>query len=268
MVNKDVWKFLNSIEYEYKYAGKYGAKGEKRAKRKKATPEQIKKQNQKNREKRMRRLIKANFSQGDIWAALKYPEGARIPLGEVKKHLRAFLAAMRKEYKKRGETFKFVYRMEIGKRGGIHIHILVNRSRGKPDTDLLMQAVWTHGRVNFQSIYEAGGYKKLADYIVKQPDEEVWEQLSMFPKPEQKELIKYSSSRNLIRPAPERHTYKRSPIRRLLKEGPEPTPGYYIDRDSIECGTNPYTGLSYYHYTEVRIDEWSRGRPDGGGDSS
>ena len=49
MYNRDRWIFSNSIETEYKFAGKYGAKGEKRAKRKKATPEQMAKQNQINK---------------------------------------------------------------------------------------------------------------------------------------------------------------------------------------------------------------------------
>ena len=37
--HRDLWEFADSAEYEYKYAGKYGAKGEKRRARKKATPE-------------------------------------------------------------------------------------------------------------------------------------------------------------------------------------------------------------------------------------
>ena len=52
---KDTWTFPNSNEYEYKFAGRYGAKGEKRQQREKATPEQIQKQNQSNREKKVRR---------------------------------------------------------------------------------------------------------------------------------------------------------------------------------------------------------------------
>ena len=49
---KDTYEFLNSNDIEYKWEGKYGAKGEKRQKKKKATPEQMKKQNQwKKREK-------------------------------------------------------------------------------------------------------------------------------------------------------------------------------------------------------------------------
>lgn len=252
---KDVWRFPNSIEYEYKYAGKYGARGEKREKRKKATPEQIKKQNQANREKRMRRLIKANFVPDDLWTTLKYPEGTRKGVDAVKKDLRQFLADMRKEYKKRGEIFKFVYRMEIGQQGGIHIHILVNRARGKPDTDILIQSLWSHGRANYESIYEQGGYQKLANYIVKPPDEEMEGQLSLFPEQARKELVKYSSSRNLIRPEPERTVYRRWTVKSLIEQGPKPTPGYYIDKNSIRSGVNRYTGMSYFHYTECRIEE-------------
>ena len=79
MYNRERWIFLNSIETECKYAGKYGAKGEKRAKRKKPTPEQVAKQNQINKENRIRRLIKANFYPSDLWVTLKYPKGTRKP---------------------------------------------------------------------------------------------------------------------------------------------------------------------------------------------
>ncbi|BCK01437.1 rolling circle replication-associated protein [Anaerocolumna chitinilytica] len=251
---KDVWEFTNSKEYEYKYAGKYGAKGEKRGKRKKATPEQIKRQNQSNREKKMRRLIKANFIPDDLWNTLKYPKGTRIPLEGVREHLKDFLIALRKEYKKRGEPLKFIKRMEIGEQGGIHIHILVNRLKNA-QTDLIIQQCWQQGSVNHESIYEHGGYKKLANYIVKLPDEEMEGQLSFFPEEERKELVSYSTSRNLIRPEPERTEYRRWTVRDLIENGPKPTPGYYIDKDSIHYGVNPYTGMSYYHYTEYRIEE-------------
>ena len=114
-------------------------------------------------------LIKANFKKYDLWCALKYPKGKRKPLGEVMKDLRNFHAAMRREYKKAEEIYKFVCRVEIGKRGGIHIHILINRSRAKPETDIMIARCWKHGTVNFESIYEFGGYKDLAEYIVKLP---------------------------------------------------------------------------------------------------
>ena len=58
----DIFRFGSSIEYEYKYKGNYGAKGEKRQPKKKATPEEIAKHNQYNKVKTVRRLIKSNLS--------------------------------------------------------------------------------------------------------------------------------------------------------------------------------------------------------------
>lgn len=253
---KDTWKFPDSIEHEYKFAGKYGAKGEKRAKKKKITKEQIANQNQQNREKRMRRLMKENFSPGDLWTTLKYSAGTRKEIKEVDRDREKFLSAMRRAYAKRGQPFKYIYRIEIGAKGGIHIHMVINRLDG--DTDLLIQEKWPHGRVNFENIYKSGGYKDLAAYIVKQPNEEQNEQLSLFPEEERKKLIKTGSSRNLVRPEPERKKYTRRTMRKVIEEGPKPTPGYYIDKDSIVQGVNPYTGMSYLYYTEYRLKEWSR----------
>lgn len=267
----DIFHYPNHIEYEYKWAGRYGAKGEKREKKIKPTPLQIKRQNQLNREKLVKRLLMANFFPGDLWVTLKYPAGKRKPVWEVKKDISRFIASLRGKYKKRGQALKFIYRVEIGKKGGIHIHLVVPRIRGE-DTDLLVQESWKHGRANFESIYESGGYEKLASYIVKQPDEEVKEQLSLFPEKERKEFVKYSCSRNLIRPQPERKEYRRRTLRKLFEEGLKETKGFWIDKNSIYSGTNPYTGYSYLHYTENRIktiesrEEWEQYRKGGGGD--
>lgn len=264
----DTFRFPNSIEYEFKFAGKYGAKGEKRQPKKKATPEQIKLQNQLNREIKVRRLIKANFFPEDLWVTLKYPAGTRKAVRKVKNDMKNFLDRLRYQYRKRGYILKFISRMEVGKKGGIHIHILVPRMRGE-DTDLIVQEAWGHGRVNFQSVYEYGGYEKLANYIVKQPDEETAVQLSFFPEEERKEFIKYSCSRNLERPVPERKTYRRWTLKRLIEEGIKPSPGYYVDENSIYSGINRFTGMSYLRYTECRLEtfsreEWTRQQKGGG----
>lgn len=270
---KKTYRFKDSIEYEFSYAGKYGAKGEKRAKKKKPTKEQIRKQNQRNREIRTRRLIKANFTQGDLWCCLKYPEKYRIPLEEVKKDLKKFIDMVRKTYKNKGKVLKYIYRLEIGERGGIHIHILVNRI-WNAQTDIILLKAWekvlqrrkipakrTSGLLDYKSIYDSGGYKKLAEYIVKKPEEgtEEYEQLALFPPEDQKQLIRISSSRNLIRPEPEEKLYTHWNMRRILENGPKPRKGYYIDKESIVSGINPYTGMSYFKYTEIRIrgkTEW------------
>lgn len=247
------WHFSFSKEHEYSYAGRYGAKGEKRVKRKKATPEQIAKQNQTNRKIRMRRLIKDNFDKGDLWITLKYPAGTRLHAEDMKKDMKAFLGRCRKAYKEQEETFKFIYRMEIGEYGGSHIHILVNN----PDsmkTDKLIAELWRKGGIDYTPTYRAGGFDKLAWYITKPATEEVEQQLSLFPE-ERKEFLAYSTSRNLIRQEPEIKASSHRTVRKLIENGPKPTPGYYIDEKSIRCGVNPYTGLSYLKYIEYLIGE-------------
>ena len=250
---KDAWRFSHSTEYEIKFAGRYGAKGEKRKKRKKPSPEQIKRQNQQNREKNVRRVVKANFNPGDYWATMKYPKGTRKTIKEIRKDLKRFLDNTRNAYKKHGESFKFILRIEIGKNGGIHIHILFNRGNIK-NVDMLIQEKWKYGRVNFQTLYEEGGYDRLAKYIVKEPDEEQYEQMQMFNREEQKQLVKYSTSKNLVRPKPERKFYRRRTVRKIIENGPEPSPGYYIEQDSVVMGENPYTGMNYIHYTECLLE--------------
>lgn len=266
------YTFKDSIEYEYVYKGRYGAKGEKRAPKKKATKEQIAKQNQRNRENTLRRVIKLNFIEGDLWICIKYPKGYRPSLEQVEKDMEHFRNNVGYAYKKRGSPFKWIHRLEVGKRGGIHAHMILNRIEG---ADLILEQKWrailkkcgfpekkAAGMINYSSIYGEGDYKDLAEYIVKQPEEDSEEekQLSLFAPVQQKRLLKISTSRNLIRPEPEEKEYKHWTMRKILDEGPEPTPGFYIDQDSIICGINPYTGTSYLYYTEYRI----RGRTERG----
>ena len=111
---KDVYRFTNSNEVEIAGLYNYGAKGERREKKERPTPEQIAKQNQINREKRMRRLLKKNFKRGDWWLTLKYPQGTRKELEEVLKDLGKFIRNVGDAYKRRGYPFQ----VGIPDRGG------------------------------------------------------------------------------------------------------------------------------------------------------
>ena len=259
MYAKDSWYLINHIEHEYKYQGRYGAKGEKRRKKKKATPDQVAKQNQYNREVRCRRLLRGNFYPGDYWATLKYKKGTRKCMEDFTKDMKKFLREMRREYKKRGVPLKFIYRLEIGKRGGLHAHIVINRLHGQAHTDLIIRDAWQkaapEGCVDYTTIREQGGGRELAAYITKQAGEEVDGQMCLFSKKDQRKLIRISSSRNLVRAEPVRKVYRHWTMRKILENGPKPTPGYYIDKDSIRAGVNRFTGFSYYKYTEVRIGQ-------------
>ena len=250
-------------DYEYTWAGNYGAKGETRAPRKKPTPEQIEKQNQRNKEKRVRREMLLNFHEGNYWITLKYQKGYRPSTEQVKKEFKNFRDRLGRRYRSRGQPLKYIYRLEIGKQGGVHIHFLVNDIGG---TDKLVAKEWKKVQqsagVYFAHAYEEGGFQALAEYVTKKPKGKALEQLSLFPEEEQKQYISYNGSRNLIKPVPDKDTkeYSHWTMAKILRDGPTPTPGYYIDKSTIRSGINRFTGYSYLYYTERRIDR-KRGDP-------
>lgn len=248
---RDKFDLGRENEIEIKFPGKYGAKGEKRHGRVKATPDQIKRQNQRNRETYVRRLIMLNFVEHDLWCTLKYPAGTRFgDLGIVSKDVSKFLRSLSGKWKRREHELKYIYRIEVGKKGGVHIHILINRI---DDADVLIAESWKQGRVNFVGMTEQGGVGQLAAYIVKR-EQEAEKQLSLFEDEDKKKLLRYSCSRNLIKPERERKVYRNRTVRNILRNGPKPSKGYYVDTDSIVTGINPFTGMSYIHYTEIKIE--------------
>lgn len=248
-----IYTMPRCIDHEFSYAGDYGAKGQKRQKKEKATPEQIEKQNQKNRQNYVRRLILNNFVRGDIWLTLKYPKGTRFTDSSVMvKDMRSFIRKLRKVYRSRDQELKYIYRMEIGKKGAPHVHILINRIRGEPGMMEVLQSTWPYG-FNETPYEGETRTRELADYLTKKPEKEARTQLSFFPEDEWEKFIRFQSSRNLKKPEQVRKEYKRRTLRKLFIEGPTPREGYYIDKNSIVSGINPVTGLSYYRYTEILI---------------
>lgn len=240
------WDFGETIEVEEKHTGRYGAKGQKREDRKKPTPEDIQRQNQWKRERDVRRIIKWNFKKMDYWMTVTYKKGERPSWEQMVKDIQWLLRTVRRKYKKYGQELKYIYRLGIGKKGGPHIHILVNRfSTEETGTDIIFSECWTKGHINFKTVYDSGGYKDLAEYIVKPMEE--WE-------PE--EIKRYHPSRNLIRKDPEEKIINKRNLADKSGKGiyPKAPKGYYVDKDSVRMGKNPVTGFFYRHYTLVKLD--------------
>ena len=239
---RDVWEFPDgSKEVEEKHTGRYGAKGMPRKKKEKASPEAIEYQNQWKRETTVRRLIKWNFKPGDYWVTLTYRKGERPSYEALKKDVAKFIRKTRQEYRKAGQEMKYIYRMEIGKKGAPHMHILLNRFANETTaTDEILRKTWTAGHAAIKSVYADGDYRALAEYITKKPGD--WEPA---------ELKNYISSRNLTRKEAKRKVIHR----RTLGEGKMPTApkGYYVDPDSVRMGINPITGYRYRHYTLIEV---------------
>lgn len=230
------YTFRNAIEVEEFHSARYGAPGEKREKKKKATPEQIARQNQRNKEKRCRRKLRAHFDVNDYFVDLTYAKDARPPDMEIaKKHFQKFMRTVRKEYSKRGQKLKWIRNIEVGKRNAWHIHLVINRI---PDTDIIIRKAWEHGRVANVLLYDKGEFRDLAAYITKTPETD-------------KSLVQtsYWTSRNLPIPEPKEEILKG----KTWKEEPYVPKGFYLDKETYHAGINPVTGYPYRSYTLLRI---------------
>lgn len=233
---RKIIKFKNAIEIEEFHNGRYGAPGEKRLKKKKATPEQIEKRNQYNKEKLARWKLRHNFNLRDYYSCLTYIKEMRPEsMKEAKKHFKRFYRKVREEYRKRGHELKWMRNIECGTKNAWHIHIVVNRI---PDTDIILRQAWDKGGVHNQLLYEKGEFAELAAYMTKTPKTD-----------KRLKEASYSTSKNLPVPEPKEEIL----WGKKWKE-PQAWKGYYIDKNSLHEGKNPVTGHRYRCYTMIRIN--------------
>lgn len=226
------------------YPGNYGAPGVPRLPKRKATPADIARQNERNRIGKVQLLIMANFREGDWHLVLKYKPDARpADPDEAKKIIQKFLDRMRNAYKKAGYQFKYIYVTEKGKRGAYHHHLIIQDIAEQGlNTKKMVMKFWPHGNRAFIPLYEDGEFENLSAYIVKKETKE------------ESRGCSYSRSRNLAVPRAEKETI----YSRRWRQEPKPEKGWYIVSDSVVNGINPVTGYPYQHYMMVKI-------PEGGG---
>ena len=248
--------FRDSIEHEMYYCGDHGGEGEKKQKQKK-TPEEMQAVNQQNKEKRVRHLIKGNFETGDYFVTLNFGDEyiGRSLTSLRQKEIRNFLDRMKREYKKLGIPFKFIIRMELGARKKRpHIHIIMNRI---PDLDKIIQKQWTYSK---QSPHiellddDIETPKRLADYITKPSSEQITTADALC-EGDLSKIMYYSCSRNLVRPVPKKTVITTRTMLSVFNHDLKPKKGFTIDKnpETLKRGINPYTGLSYLYYQEIRL---------------
>ncbi|MCM1219388.1 MAG: hypothetical protein NC548_33330 [Lachnospiraceae bacterium] len=231
--------------------GNYGAPGEKRDEKRKRTPEDIRRQNERNRWRRMQRIILANFHPGDWHLILKYRKGEEPETyEEAEKQRKKFLDSMRRAYKKAGIPFKWIAVTERGKKGQVlHHHLIIEDIDWDGiNTVKLVKKLWTYGNGFFVEMYEDGEYEKLAEYIVKSETKEEcgW--------------CTYSRSRNLVVP----EARKEKIYARKWRNPPAAPKGWYVVKDSVWNGENPVTGQPVQHYTLKKLITTRQGGKEGG----
>lgn len=243
---ESVCKAGRTIEVERYFTARYGRRGQRREDQVRPSSEDQIRINNKQAEKKLRRILNANFSPGDYHLVLSYAKARGDPPRtpeKMKDDIAKFLRALRKEYKSQGMELKYIHVAEVGGKGARHHHLVVNSS--SPE---IIQRVWKHGRIHVNPLDDSGQYGKLAAYLIKYSSKTIGT-------PEAIQGKRWNSSKNLIHPKPEvKVITKRGWFRSSEPKVPHKyAKDYVLDKDSIEIGLHSpeYGGYGYMRFTMV-----------------
>ncbi len=233
-----------TIEYSKYHSYRYPCKGERRGKKIRATCEAQEKINQRQAEKKLRRLMNHNFCDDDYLIKLDYDKLLR-PKDSVgmQQDMKDFLKRLRKVYKKNDQVLKYIYVKEIGPKGAHHVHMMVSCC-GDKNIAAILKECWVKGGVHIDPLNTDGQYAKIASYFVKYADKTIKTEGKLVGK-------RYYPSKNLERPK----VIKRI-IRRVntFYEKIREKRGYYLEPDSILSGQTR-DGYDYFSYTLHKIED-------------
>lgn len=139
-------------EVEKVHSSRYGQKGIRYAPKSKPTKEDVKKINERNRIKKLRRKIEMNFDFGDYHTVLTYRKEDRPDPQEAKKRLKEFLKAVRKAYQAQGQPLKYIVVTEY-ENSAIHHHLILNDIGRTP---AIIRKLWPYGNAYFTVVRERG----------------------------------------------------------------------------------------------------------------
>lgn len=133
----------------------------------KPKPEAVEMVNERNSWKRMRRMVEANFTDGDYWVTLTYAVGQSVTRDQAMRDIRNYIARVQRRRAKLGlQKTRYLYVIEWGEtKGRIHHHIIMQRM--EYDT---VHALWGMGRTDVKALQadEKRGYEECTRYMCKQ----------------------------------------------------------------------------------------------------
>ena len=221
------------------YPGNFGAPGVKRADRRHRTPEEIAKNNERIRIRKLQRIILANFRTGRTVHLTYRKEERPETIEEAMRQRKAFLKKMRKKCQQAGIEWKFIIVTEKGRRGqALHHHMIIEDITEPLDLLRTISRMWTHGRVNSTKMVEdEDAFYTLADYLLKKETKTGGG-------------TTYSRSRNLVIPEPKTEMIRR---KKWTRE-PKAPAGWYVVKGSVWNAFTP-GGWPVQRYMMRKIEE-------------
>lgn len=171
--------------------------------------------NQEMSEQKLRWLMNANFSEGDIHLVLTYKQELRPTAEDAVKHLRNYLRRIDRVYTKLGLEFKYITVTEY-ENAAIHHHLVL------PSIDFrLLQDKWPFGRVRPTLLY-GDNFGNLASYFIKETSKTFNKEEGCFGK-------RWNASKNLKQPKITREVIRADSWQMV----PKALKGYQIIKDSV-----------------------------------
>ena len=226
----------STVEVSKYYSYRVHTKGEKRLSSDKETSEAQKKINQRRAGIKLRRLMNNNFEDGDYLIRLDFHEVHPETSEEMQSLMSNFIRRLKREYQRTGVDLKYIYVKELGKRGGRHIHLMVNQNSAD-----LIRKCWGYGGIHIDPLITNGQYRKIAEYFIKYAAKTEETEGKLVGK-------RWYASRNLVPPKVRKrviasHTFQNKV--RVLN-------GYYLDEDTERHGISESTGYEYFSYTLIK----------------
>ena len=184
---------------------------------------------------RLRWKLNAGCEAGDYHITLTYSGDAPAP-EEASKHLRNYLARLRRLYTNGGHTFQWLAVTEFQNKR-IHHHLILKQG---PE---LMEIIkrWKYGRPKVVMLDNTGQYADLAEYLVKETDK-------TFRDPECKQKKRWSCSRNWPEPVITKKVIKAS----KWNESPKALKGYVLEDEKTYQGFTE-DGYPFIFYSMVSV---------------
>ena len=138
--------------YERSYSSHIHPPGATRSEKMKDTKESQKKINLRKAITELTILMNANFVPGDYHITLTYERDKRAEtVEEAKRDRKIFLDRLRRRMKKEKEICKYIVVTEVGVRGALHHHMVMNQV----PVEWIRQA-WKHGRIDIRPLDDTG----------------------------------------------------------------------------------------------------------------
>lgn len=236
---KEVCVAGNICEVRKYFTFKAHGTGAKRDKKKTPTPESVERSNLRRAETKLRRLMNHNFKDGDYLVRLDMSKDKNTTNEDMTKAMQNFIRKMGRRFEKAGHKMKYIYVKEIGKKGGRHIHMMIN----KCDVDWI-RICWTHGGVHIDPLYSNGQYGKIAAYFIKYSKKTEETEGKLIGK-------RWYSSRTVIAPPVRKTVIKSNSFSKKIRV----PKGWFLEADSEAYGISEKTGYEYFEYTLHRLKD-------------